>query len=157
MGHGMSDDSDKANTTAKSANVAVTTREIRVLTAASARRVIDAGIGEAAANGWAMTIAIADPAGDLIALHRMDGANLVTIDTAIAKARSAARMGVPTRYLHERLVAGELAMLAIPGINPLGGGAAIMVDGVATAAIGVSGGTLEADLRVAKVGAAAAA
>jgi glc operon protein GlcG len=127
-------------------------RSVPVLTADGARMAIDAAVAEADANGWALAIAVVDSFAELIAFHRMDDANMVTIETAMAKAKSAARMGMPSDRLRELLDAGTLSVLSIPGVVPLGGGTPIVHDGLMIGAIGVSGGSLEEDLQVAKAG-----
>jgi glc operon protein GlcG len=127
-------------------------RTVPVLTEAGARTAIDAAVAEARANGWAFGIAVVDSFAELLAFHRMDGSNIVTIETAMTKAKSAARMGMPTVRLRDMLDAGALSVLTIPGVVPLGGGVPIVHQGVMIGAIGVSGGTLEQDIQVAKAG-----
>ena len=61
-------------------------------------------------------------------------------------------MGMPTVRLRDMLDAGALSCLTIPGVVPLGGGVPVVHDGVMIGAIGVSGGTLEQDVQVAKAG-----
>lgn len=131
------------------------TRTMSLLTEAGARIAMDAAVLAARSQGWAFSIAIVDPFAELIAFHRMDGAMIVTVETAMAKARSAARMGMPSDRVRDLLDAGTLSALSIPGVVPLGGGVPIMQDGVMIGAIGVSGGTLEQDIQVAKAGKAA--
>ena len=127
-------------------------RTVPLLTESGARTAIDAAVAEARANGWAFGIAVVDAFAELMAFHRMDGANIVTIETAMVKAKSAARMGMPTDRLRDVLDAGTLSVLTIPGVVPLGGGSPIVHDGAMIGAIGVSGGTLEQDVQVAKAG-----
>lgn len=128
------------------------TRSVTILGEAGARAAIDAAVAEARGNGWAFGIAVVDSFAQLIAFHRMDGANIVTIETAMAKAASAARLGISSDRLRDLLETGTLSALAIPGVVPLGGGVPIMHDGVMVGAIGVSGGTLEQDVQVAMAG-----
>lgn len=128
------------------------TRGVTLLSETGARIAIDAAVAEARANGWAFGIAVVDSFAELIAFHRMDGANIVTIETAMTKAKSAARMGMPSDRLRAMLDAGTLSVLTIPGVVPLGGGVPIVRDGAMVGAIGVSGGTLEQDLQVADAG-----
>lgn len=127
-------------------------RAVPLLTEAGARVAMEAAVEEARAHGLALSIAVVDSFAELIAFHRMDGANIVTIETAMAKAKSAARMGLPSDRMRELLDSGTLAVLSIPGVVPLGGGVPIVHDGAMIGAIGVSGGTLEQDLQVAKAG-----
>ena len=127
-------------------------RAVPVLTEAGARAAIDAAVAEARDNGWAFSVAVVDSFAELIAFHRMDGAHIVTIDTALAKAKSAARMGLPSVRLNEMLEKGVMSVLTIPGVVPLGGGQPIVHDGTMIGAIGVSGGTLEQDIQAARAG-----
>lgn len=130
-------------------------RTVPVLTEAGARTAIDSAVLEARNHGLALAIAVVDSFAQLIAFHRMDGANIVTIETAQAKAASAARMGMPSDKIRQLVDAGVLSALTIPGVVPLGGGTPIVHDGVMIGAIGISGGTLEQDLQVARAGKAA--
>lgn len=127
-------------------------RTVSLLTEVGARAVVDAAVREARANGWALAIAVYDSCAQLLAFHRMDGAKPVTIDTALAKAKGAANLGVPTVRLRDMLVDGDTSLLAIPGVVPLGGGVPIVVDGHMLGAVGVSGGTTEEDIQVAEAG-----
>ena len=54
------------------------------------KRMVAACEAEAAANGWAVTIAVVDDGGHLLALQRLDGAAPVSAHIAPAKARTAA-------------------------------------------------------------------
>ena len=130
-------------------------RTVPILTEAGARLAVDAAVAEARANGWAFGIAVVDSFADLIAFHRMDGAAIVTIETAQAKAKSAARMGMPSDRMRDLVDGGTPSALAVPGVVPLGGGTPIVHDGIMVGAIGVSGGTTEQDVQVARAGKAA--
>jgi glc operon protein GlcG len=125
------------------------------VTAVGAQAAIAAAASEATANGWAFAIAVTDQAGDLVALLRMEGALRITVDIAIAKARTAARTSGPSAVYYDRLNKGELFVLAVPGLSPLAGGFPIMHDGVVIGAVGASGGSAVADIQVAEAGARA--
>ena len=62
--------------------------------------------------GFACSIAIVDSSGSLIAVHRMDGAAMATIDVAIEKAFTAVAWGMPTmlgsRWIDPRNVKQQL-------------------------------------------------
>lgn len=126
------------------------------ITSEGAQAAIAASVAEAQKQGWAFSIAVTDTSGDLLAFYRMEGAARVSGDAAILKARTTARFGAPSRKLHEMLDAGNLAVLTLPGVAPLGGGVPILYGKKMIGAIGVSGGALEDDIQVAKAGAAAA-
>lgn len=106
---------------------------------------------EAAKNLEAsMTIAVADGAGHLIALRRMDSASLISIDVAIGKAKSAAMLGRPTRAFGDLIDEGKPSMLGVRNVLPVAGGIPIIVRGTVVGAIGVSGSTSERDESVAR-------
>ena len=124
-----------------------------------ARRMIAAAITEAEKQKQPMNIAIVCAGGHLLAFERMAGAWLGSVDIAIKKAWTSRAFNIET---------GELGKESQPGKQFYGiqesnggkvmifaGGLPIKQDGVVVGAIGVSGGTGEQDLAVAKAGAAA--
>jgi len=103
-----------------------------------------------------MCIAVVDSGGHLLAFHRMDGALLASIEIAVNKAFTAVMLKVET---------SKLAELAKPGgelfgvdsshrgrIVIFGGGIPIFNDEKLLGAVGVSGGTVDEDMIVAKAG-----
>jgi uncharacterized protein GlcG (DUF336 family) len=123
------------------------------LSLAEAKRVIEAAEAEAAANQWAMVIAVLDSSAHLVALHRMDHTQYASVEVAQAKGKTALNFKRPTKVFEEGLAAGQLRWLGMPGICPLEGGILIMKDGRISGAIGVSGGTAAQDAQVAAAGA----
>jgi len=117
-----------------------------------ALKFVDAAAKRASEIGVPMVIAVVDEGGVLTAFSRMDGALLVSCDLAIKKARTAVSLRMPT---------DEVAGLIQPG-KPLyglqsdstlccfGGGFPIKKDGKVIGAIGVSGGSVEEDMDVAR-------
>ena len=61
-----------------------------MLTADDVKRIAAAAEREALSNGWAVTIAICDDGGHLLALQRLDGAAPISAQIASHKARTAA-------------------------------------------------------------------
>jgi uncharacterized protein GlcG (DUF336 family) len=120
------------------------------LSLATAQRVAEAALARAAELGFAVTAAVHDDGGHLIALHRADGCALVAIDTAQVKARTAILFGTATANLP-----GAQPMIGIMGAaatTPLAlfpGGIPLGADGVLIGAVGVSGGTPDVDLQAA--------
>lgn len=119
-----------------------------------AKSMIARGEKKAKQLGVPMVIAVVDEGGNLVALHRMDGALLASIDVAVGKAFTAAAVRLPTN---------ELARLAQPGgdlygieathqgrIVLLSGGLPIRSGENFVGGIGASGGTPEQDLDVAR-------
>jgi len=81
----------------------------------AARRLAAAALGEAAANGWTVAVAVVDPAGDLVVLERMDGTQVGSVEVAREKARCAVRFKRRTKEWEDALAGGRTAVLGIPG------------------------------------------
>ncbi len=109
---------------------------------ADVQRIGDAARTEAAANGWAVTIAIVDDGGHLLWLQRLDDAAPASAHIGPAKARTAA-LGRRESRLSEEM------------INQ--GGVPILVDGHCVGAVGVSGVKSTEDAQIARAGIAALA
>lgn len=127
------------------------------LTLADAKRVAAAAAQEAAANGWSVVIAVVDDAGLLVYLERLDGTQPASCDIAQHKARAAALFRRPTKALEEIVAGGRVALLSLPNITPVEGGAPLLHEGQVVGAIGVSGVQSFQDGLVAKAGADALA
>ena len=125
-----------------------------VLTADLARRMLDAALDAARAEGWAMSVAVVDEGGYPLALQRLDGAGLMTGKVALEKARTAALIRAPSGRLADRLAA-EPALLRLTDYLPMAGGLPAMIEGQCVGAIGVSGGAPEQDERIGALGLAA--
>ncbi|MDR3255791.1 MAG: cob(I)yrinic acid a,c-diamide adenosyltransferase [Synergistaceae bacterium] len=118
-----------------------------------AERLLSEARRKAESIGKKLVFAVVDASGELVALHRMDGALLVSLAHAQSKARSAVRIQLDTK---------DITPLAQPGAPFYGvqnepeffsiiGGGRLLCDGSGeiTGAIGVSGGSVEEDLSVA--------
>ncbi len=117
-----------------------------------ARKIVAAAVAEAAKNGWAMSIAITNTAGDLVYFEKMDDCQTGSIQVAIGKSRSAAMFKRPTKAFNEALAAGNTYILALANANPIEGGFPLVADGKIIGAIGVSGGTGAQDSATATAG-----
>ena len=110
--------------------------------AQAAAGLVTAAIAEAKARGIAISVAIVDDAGALVAFHRMSPAPRFSADFAVAKARTSATFSVPTSSLEE-LYKDRPAFahsFVAQGNYFLGrGGVPIFRDGERVGAIGVSG------------------
>jgi len=126
--------------------------QTRALSIDGAKQIMVAAEAEARRNNWNVSIAIVDASGGQLMFQRMDGAGGITPDVALGKARTAARMGRPTRMLQEALASGNTALLAIDGLMPLEGGIPILLDGAVIGGIGVSGVTAPQDAQIAQAG-----
>lgn len=126
------------------------------LSLADLKRIAAAAEAEAAANKWAVTIAIVDDGGHLLWLQRLDGAAPLSAHIAPAKARTSALGRRESRAYEEIIKNGRTAFLSVPEIEGLlEGGVPIMVDGHCLGAVGVSGVKSEEDAQIAKAGIAA--
>jgi glc operon protein GlcG len=124
------------------------------ITLEAAKKVAAPALAEAAANSWAMVVAIVDTGGDLVYFERMDTTQVGSVAVAIDKARSAARFKRPTKAFQDMLAAGGdgLRVFGLSGAVPVDGGVPIVVDGKIVGAIGVSGGTSAQDGQCARAG-----
>jgi glc operon protein GlcG len=129
----------------------------RSITIAEAKRVAEAALAPAVANGWTMVIAIVDPGGHLVYLEKMDETQVGSVEIARTKACSAAIFKRPTKVFQERLARGGdgLLVLRLAGAIPVEGGVPIIVDGKLIGALGVSGGSSAEDEACAEAGEAA--
>ena len=122
------------------------------ITAATARRMIEAAVARADALGVRSVVAVVDDSGNLTALCRMDGAPVVSIGVAQNKAYTAL-FGLPSDEFYNA-VKHDPAVLAgvlhTPRISAFGGGLPIWVDGALVGAVGVGGGTVDQDIDCAK-------
>jgi glc operon protein GlcG len=119
-----------------------------VLTAAEVRQMLAAARAEAERNGWAVSIAIVDDGGCLLAFERLDGASPQSADVAILKARSAAMMRLPTKAL-EDIVKERPGLMTMPGVLRVQGGLPIPCGADWVGAVGVAGASSGQDEQVA--------
>ena len=124
----------------------------------AAMKAIAASEAEAKKNNWFMVTVVVDSGGRLVALSRMDNAQIGSIDIAIGKAVTANNLRRPTKALQDAVAQGgsNLRLLAAPGVTPLEGGVPIIADGKVIGAIGVSGAASDQDAQCAMAGIAAA-
>ena len=117
------------------------------ITTELAKQVAAAALDEARANGWAMAVAIADPAGILVYFEKLDDTQHASPRSAIDKARSAAMFKRPTKTLQDSVERGGVALrvMNLRGASVVEGGVPIIVDGKIIGGLGVSGGMAEQD------------
>lgn len=108
----------------------------------------------ASKTGVPVIIAVVDPATNLKAFARMDGAVLGSIDIAIKKAKTAALFECNSEDVWEYCKPGAPAHgleLSNGGLAPFAGGIAIKdPNGKLMGAVGVSGGSVDQDQMIAK-------
>jgi glc operon protein GlcG len=127
----------------------------RSLSLAAARRIIGAAEAEANKRGVGVVTVVVDESGNVIALARMDAAQVASIEVGIGKARTAAIFRRPSRVFEEQIRNGRVAALALAGATPLQGGIPVLLDGVVIGAVGVSGDSPQVDEEIAIAGAGA--
>ena len=120
---------------------AAQTEDRPMLTSAAAMTMIHGCLSKAAEEGWRMHIAVMDNHGNLKAYHRMDDAQLLSHDIALAKARSSALAPRSTQQWSQAAFGNGVSPVAfVPGLNFFEGGLPIMTaDGQHIGGIGVSG------------------
>jgi uncharacterized protein GlcG (DUF336 family) len=127
------------------------------LTHAGARTMMDAAVAQARAAGIAISCAIVDAGGHLIAFERMDGGRFHTQHSATVKAVCAAsnkRVTTAKGAVGQDLDATHALGLALAAgaerWTAMEGGAPVLVDGECIGGIGVSGGDWTTDERIAR-------
>lgn len=118
----------------------------------SAKRAAAAALAEAHRNNWTMAVAVVDVAGELVYFEKMDDTQNGSVRVAVSKARSAALFKRPTKSFQDTLTATPdgLRILGLDGAVPVEGGMPLVIGGLISGAIGVSGGTSQQDGECAK-------
>jgi len=119
------------------------------LTHDGALKLVQAALAKSLAIGARENIVVVDTGGNLLAMLRMDGANVQAIDTAWSKALTAAGRGQPTGSMDAQIALQQALASQGKRIN-LPGGFPIVIDGHIVGGIGIGGGTGEEDIEVAK-------
>jgi glc operon protein GlcG len=130
-------------------------RTRRTIDNVGADAVIAAAERHANENGYRVVIAVVDPSGELIGMHRTEGAQVASSRVALDKARTAAIFVRPSREMEEQVTAGRLGALALHGASCLTGGIPLKVGDEVVGAIGTSGETPDEDESCSLAGAAA--
>jgi uncharacterized protein GlcG (DUF336 family) len=115
-----------------------------------ARTLIALAQEHAAEYGKAISVAVVDSGGFLVALERQDGARPLTPSIATSKAYSAAVMQRPTNMLKgwsdsDPVFFSQVARMGMHPIVATEGGVTLKRDGELLGGIGVSGGRAEED------------
>ena len=123
---------------------------------AEARRMVETALEDASQMGLRISVAVADEAGGLLALARMDGATRLSARTAVDKTQTVILTGKATldlgrEWREELAEEPELfhGMIARPDVVPFGGGVPVRVDGRLAGAVAVSGATSVQDHEIA--------
>jgi glc operon protein GlcG len=131
-----------------------TTKASLKLTHEGALKALAGAVAKAEELGVAQNVTIVDDGGNLLAFVRMDGAKLLSRETSMSKAITAASHRQPT----SRLNPADEIKLAIAGggrLTNLEGGLPIVIAGQCIGAVGVGSGTGAQDVEVARAALAA--
>ncbi|QND71907.1 MULTISPECIES: heme-binding protein [Tardiphaga] len=131
-----------------------TTKPSLKLTHEGALKALAGAVAKAEELGVAQNVTIVDDGGNLLAFVRMDGAKLLSRETSMSKAITAASHRQPT----SRLNPADEIKLAIAGggrLTNLEGGLPIVIAGQCVGAVGVGSGTGAQDVEVARAALAA--
>jgi glc operon protein GlcG len=107
---------------------------------AASRGMINAAVAEATA--MSVPVTVVDAAGVTKEMLRMDGAPLVSVQTAINKAYAAAAIGMPPDDFYAAIESDGAAVAEFatrPGLALIAGGLPVIADGKVAGAIGVAG------------------
>ena len=117
-----------------------------------ARKIIRAGERKAKEMNIAAVFAVVNPEGNLIIEERMDNAILVSIEVAYKKAYTAAALKLNTEDLTALVQPGAMfyGLQSDPKYIVFGGGMLLKVDGKIVGAVGVSGGSAQEDMEIAR-------
>jgi uncharacterized protein GlcG (DUF336 family) len=117
-------------------------RSTITLSLSDADAAVSAARAAASASEHAVSVAVVNEAGHLLAFARMDGASTASVDTAVDKAYTSAVLGFTTVGLFE-VIKDDPSLLAGISVRPrivvFGGGVPVLVDGRLLGGIGVSG------------------
>lgn len=130
------------------------TEPTRRLTCNGALKILHAAMEKATAMGVPQCITVVDAGGHMLAFCRMDGAYVLSNDSSMKKAVTAAIYGQLTGQMDDG-IAIKLAIATDGRRINLPGGVPVIVDGHVIGGIGVGSGTGAQDLEVAKAGVAA--
>lgn len=127
------------------------------LVAEVSRQMLDCAIAEATRMSVCITAVTVDESGVIKELVRMDGAPLISVQTAINKAYAAAAIGMPPDDFYAAIESDPAAVASFatrPGLALIAGGIPMLADGRVAGAIGVAGAMTGAeDRRIAEVAA----
>ena len=117
-----------------------------------ARKIIRAGERKAKEMNIAAVFAVVNAEGNLIIEERMDNAILVSVEVAYKKAYTAAALKLNTEDLTALVQPGAMfyGLQSDPKYIVFGGGMLLKVDGKIVGAVGVSGGSAQEDMEIAK-------
>ena len=124
------------------------------LSSDAAARAVASAVAEAATMSVPVTVVVVDEAGVLKEMRRMDGAPLVSLQTALNKGYAAAAIGMATDDFYTAIQGDPAAVASFAsrsGLALIAGGVPIEVNGAVVGAIGIAGALTGAeDKRIAE-------
>jgi glc operon protein GlcG len=125
------------------------------LTLTDANRMAQAALAKAQELNVKISVAVCDTGGNLVALHRMDGASAVSAMVAQGKAAASAGFGRASGTLQADSPVIQAIITAMGGrMLPARGAVPVIKGNELLGAIGASGATAEQDEQCAQAGAA---
>lgn len=121
------------------------------ITLQAAQKLLQFGLEYAEQKKLRLAIAIVDRSGLPVLFARMDDAALITVETALGKAKTAAYLQAPSRLFENLANKGISSVLALPGMLPLQGGVPLVYQDQVVGAVGVSGAQGDGDHRAAEI------
>ena len=130
---------------------------MRCLDLGDADLIVEAAMAMAQTMSALVSIALVDAAGQLMTFRRLDGSSVASVETSIAKARTASLTGADSANAEQAIDSGRMALLSLQGVlhQPcalMAGGLVLRCQGEVVGAIGVSGMTPDQDVAVARAG-----
>lgn len=130
------------------------TKSFNQITLKASKKMGEAALKKATEIKVPVVFSVVDNGGNLLYLERMDDAFVTSVDIAINKAFTAWALKKGTNELSEVVLPGEslygLNLTNNSRIITFGGGFPIVINGEIVGAVGVSGGTVEEDMEIAK-------
>jgi glc operon protein GlcG len=120
------------------------------VSAMQSRLMADAAVAEAESMSVSVTVVVVDESGITKEMLRMDGAPLVSVQTAMNKAYAAAAIGMPPDDFYAAIESDGAAVTEFgtrPGLALIAGGLPVIADGKVAGAIGVAGAMTGAEDR----------
>lgn len=120
------------------------------ISAAWAAAMITAAVAEAESMQVAVTVVVVDESGVVKAMTRMDGAPLVSVQTATSKAYAAAAIGMPPDDFYTAIQPDGAAVASFgtrPGLALIAGGLPVIAGGQVAGGVGVAGAMTGAEDR----------
>jgi uncharacterized protein GlcG (DUF336 family) len=120
------------------------------LSGAASRAIVDAAVATANSMSVPVTVVVVDESGVTKEMLRMDGAPLVSVQTAINKAYAAASIGMPPDDFYSAIESDGAAVAEFatrPGLALIAGGLPVISGGAVAGAVGVAGAMTGAEDR----------